>query len=232
MIGNAREHIRRYIDALIAHSHDQELRLREFFKSLEGQAFTWYTSLLPGSFLSWNDIVIQFMKKFSTVDERLPDLQQERQRVSEGLLDYIHRLKDLSLIYYDPVEEERFLDICIVGMSFEYEPYLDNLQIPIFTRLVEDARRTSMSVKIPSKGLTSQTTVAPKQSWKKESKKIEAAMVEETKKVTKGKKRERSSIPPPFSISTKELYSILDAWVKDGVVVLPKCKREPIKEKK
>ena len=74
MIGNAREHIRRYIDALIAHSHDQELRLREFFKSLEGQAFTWYTSLLPGSFLSWNDMVIQFMKKFSTLDERLPDL--------------------------------------------------------------------------------------------------------------------------------------------------------------
>ena len=78
MIGNAREHIRRYVDALTAHSHDQELRLREFFKSLEGQAFTWYTSLLPRSFLSWNDMVIQFMKKFSTLDERLPDLQQER----------------------------------------------------------------------------------------------------------------------------------------------------------
>ena len=74
MIGNAKEHIRRYIDALIAHSHDQELRLREFFKSLEGQAFTWYTCLLPRSFLSWNDMVIQFMKKFSTLDERLPDL--------------------------------------------------------------------------------------------------------------------------------------------------------------
>ena len=184
MIGNAKEHIRRYIDALIAHSHDQELRLREFFKSLEGQAFTWYTSLLPRSFLSWNDMVIQFMKKFSTLDERLPDLQQERQRASEGLLDYIHRLRDLSLIYYDHVEEERLVDICIVGMSFEYHPYLDNLQIPIFTRLVEDARRTSMLVKKPSKSLTSQTTVAPKQSWKKESKKIEAAMVEETKKVT------------------------------------------------
>ena len=30
---NDREHIRQYVDALMAHSHDQELRLREFSKS-------------------------------------------------------------------------------------------------------------------------------------------------------------------------------------------------------
>ena len=64
MIGNAIEHIRRYMDALTAHSHDYELRLREFSKSLEGQALTWYTSLLPGLVLSWNDLVTQLMKKF------------------------------------------------------------------------------------------------------------------------------------------------------------------------
>ena len=63
MTGNAREHIRQYVDALTAHSHDHELRLREFFKSLEGCAFTWYTSLALGSVLSWNDLAIQFMKK-------------------------------------------------------------------------------------------------------------------------------------------------------------------------
>lgn len=34
---NAREHIKRYVDFLAAYSHDHELRLREFFKSLEGQ---------------------------------------------------------------------------------------------------------------------------------------------------------------------------------------------------
>ena len=73
---------------------------------------------------------------------------------------------------------------------------------------------------------------ATKQPWRRESKKVEVVMVEESKKATKGKKRERSSIPPPFTISTKELYSILEAWLKDGVVVLPKCKHEPIDEEK
>ena len=57
-------------------------------------------------------------------------------------------------------------------------------------------------------------------------------MVEELNKVTKGKKRQRSGIPPPFSISVEELYGILEAWVKDGMVVLPECKRELTQEEK
>ena len=36
-------------------------------------------------------------------------------------------------------------------------------------------------------------------------------MVEELKKTTEGKKRERSGIPPPFFVSVDELYSNLEA---------------------
>ena len=55
-------------------------------------------------------------------------------------------------------------------------------------------------------------------------------MVEEPKTVAKDKKKERGSIPH-FTVSTEELNSVLEAWVKDGVVVLPKCKHEPTNEK-
>nr|POE69454.1 hypothetical protein CFP56_34039 [Quercus suber] len=91
MTGNAREHIRWYVDVLMAHSHDHELRLREFSKYLEGRAFTWYTSLALRLVLSWNDLATQFMKKFFALEEKLTllDLQHEKQRVSEGLLEYI-----------------------------------------------------------------------------------------------------------------------------------------------
>ena len=152
--GNTREHIRWYVDALIAHSHDHELRLREFSKSLESRAFTWYTSFAPGSILSWNDLATQFMKKFFTLEEKLTllDLQHEKQRVFEGLLEYIRRFQDLSLLCYNPVEEERLVDVCIAGMLYEYRPYLKNLQISSFTRFVEATGRTSMSVRKPSKG--------------------------------------------------------------------------------
>ena len=52
-------------------------------------------------------------------------------------------------------------------------------------------------------------------------------MAKESKKAAKAKKRERG-----FTVSTEELYSILEAWVKDGVVVFPECKCEPIDEEK
>nr|POE53939.1 hypothetical protein CFP56_53441 [Quercus suber] len=158
-----------YVDALIV-----ELRLREFSKSLEGRAFTWYTSLTPGSVLSWNDLATQFMKKFFTLKEKLTlsDQQCEKQMMSEGLLEYIRR------------------------------------------------------------GSTSQAVSTPKQPWRREGKKVEVAVAEDPKKVVKNKKRERGGILPPFTISTKKLYSILEAWLKDDVVVLLECKCEPTKEEK
>ena len=63
-------------------------------------------------------------------------------------------------------------------------------------------------------------------------------MVKELKKAAKGRERERerererSGIPHPFSVLVEELYSILEAWMKDGMVVLPECKHEPKKEEK
>nr|POE45832.1 hypothetical protein CFP56_75818 [Quercus suber] len=80
----------------------------------------------------------------------------------KGLLGYIHRFRDLSLICYDLVKEKRLVDICIASMLYEYHLYIENLQIPSFTRLVEASKRTSMSVRKPSKSLTLQTISAPK----------------------------------------------------------------------
>ena len=64
----------------------------------------------------------------------------------------------------------------------------------VFTGLVEAFRRTSMLVKKPSKGSTSQITSTPRQPWKRESKKVDVAMVEEPKKAAKGRKREREVV--------------------------------------
>ena len=42
----------------------------------------------------------------------------------------------------------------------------------------------------------------------------------------------RGSNPPPFTVSTEELYNILEAWLKDGVVVLLECKPKSTDEEK
>ena len=89
-----------------------------------------------------------------------------------------------------------------------------------------------MSVRKPSKGLTSQTMSVPRQLLRRENKKMEVVMTKEFKKMAKGKKRDRGGIPPPFTVSIKELYSILEAWVKNGVVTLLECKHDPTEEEK
>ena len=146
------------------------------------------------------------MKNFFTLEEKLTllDLQHEKQRVFDGLLEYIHRFKDLSL------EEERLVDVCIAGMLYEYQPYLENLQISSFTRLVESTRRTSMSVRKPLKGLTSQAVSASRQPWRTEIK-VEVAMTEKPTKIAKGKKRDKGGIPLPFTVSTVSTLG-LEKW--------------------
>ena len=69
------------------------------------------------------------MKKLFALEEKLTlsDLQHEKQRVFEGLLEYIPRFQDISLLCYDLVVEERLVDVCIAGMLYEYRPYLENL---------------------------------------------------------------------------------------------------------
>ena len=152
--------------------------------------------------MSWNDLAMQFMKKIFTLEEKLTlsDLQHEKQRVSKGLLEYICKFRDLSLLCYDPVEEEMLVDVYITSMLYEYRPYLENLQISSFKKLVEAARRTSMSVGKPSKGSTSQAVGAPRQPWRRENKKVEVTVTEEPKKVAEGKKRDRWYSPSFYCV--------------------------------
>ena len=52
--GNPKEHVNRFLDAMGSHARDHDLRLKEFSKSLTDRAYTWYTSLTPGSIQNWN----------------------------------------------------------------------------------------------------------------------------------------------------------------------------------
>ena len=78
--GNAKEHMRCFVDVLTAHSHDHDLRMKEFSKSFEGHTFSWYASLAPGSRFGWNDLAMHFMKKLFPVDDRVTvaDLGREK----------------------------------------------------------------------------------------------------------------------------------------------------------
>ena len=123
----------------------------------------------------------------------------------------------------------------MVGMLYEYKPYLENLQIMSFARLIEAVRRTSHSVKKPSKGATGGSSSATRKLWKREreGKNIEVAMVEEPKKDYPSRKRERRDEPsPPINIPEEDFLELLSAWIKDGVVTIPPINKEPSHEER
>lgn len=128
-------------------------------------------------------------------DSRNQNLQQERPEVSKGLLDYIHWFGALFLMCYDPVDEEILVDICIAGMLIKYRPYMENLQLPSFTKLVGFARKTNVSLRKPIKSSTSHTPNVSKPPWKWESKKrsIFHDKVAKVKLVIKNATRERQA---------------------------------------
>uniref|UniRef100_A0A2N9FFM0 RNA-directed DNA polymerase n=1 Tax=Fagus sylvatica TaxID=28930 RepID=A0A2N9FFM0_FAGSY len=50
-------HISKFIDSMGAYAGNGDLCLREFSKSLDDRAYTWYTTLPPGSVKAWEDMI-------------------------------------------------------------------------------------------------------------------------------------------------------------------------------
>ena len=55
--GSAMEHMSRFIHTMDPYAGDRELCLREFAKSLVDRAYTWYTTLRPGSIKTWDEMM-------------------------------------------------------------------------------------------------------------------------------------------------------------------------------
>ena len=74
------------------------LRVRLFSLSLTGTAFSWFSSLVPGSILNWNQLERKFHDHFFSgeIEIRLLDLTSVKQNRDESVLDYFERFKALK----------------------------------------------------------------------------------------------------------------------------------------
>ncbi|CAL9005414.1 unnamed protein product, partial [Prunus brigantina] len=148
--GSPKEHVNRFIDALGPHARDYNLRLREFSKSLTDRAYTWYTTLAPGSVRSWEDLASRFCKRYFQHEERVTttQLNNTRQKHGEDPVNFVRRFRDLALDCYDEKNEETLVEICISNIVADYRVYVENIGIIQFSRLLEAVRKTSISVKL------------------------------------------------------------------------------------
>ena len=67
--GSAKEHLLKFIETLEVYGFDDDLKLKEFSKSLTEKAYTWYVNLPPGSVDSWGTMCKMFVEKFFSIQE-------------------------------------------------------------------------------------------------------------------------------------------------------------------
>ena len=95
--------------------------VKQFVRSLKGNAFYWYTNLEPNSIYSWEQLDHEFLNRFYSTRRTVSmiDITNTRQRKDERVIDFINRWKNTSLNCKDRLSEASTIEICIQGMHWE-----------------------------------------------------------------------------------------------------------------
>jgi hypothetical protein len=200
-----------------------DLCLREFSKSLDDKAYTWYTTLPPRTVKTWKDMVELFCGKYFQVEEKitLVNLHSTKQASGEYLLHYIHHFCDISLDCYGNYEESELVRVCIDNMLPEFRAHLENLDLSRFAQLLQKARKTALSIK---------PHIEKPREKKSQPQVLTVSTVNNKRKKSTEKLFEEP--PPPVPCTTEEMIAILDKWVADGIVKLSEAQKKATKEHK
>ena len=143
--GSVVKHVSRFVHTMGPYAGDRELCLREFTKSLVDRAYTWYTTVRPGSIKTWDEMMERFCAKYYPDEDKVTfqSLLMVRQRPREDPVLFIKRFEDVSLDCYRDHEEKELIETCISNMLFDYRLNLENLCITQFVDLLQRTRRTA-----------------------------------------------------------------------------------------
>ena len=113
------EHVSQYVLQLEEACLNDALRVRLFSLSLTGTAFSWFSSLAPGSILNWNQLERKFHDHFYSgeAEIRLLDLTSIKQNRDESVLDYFQRFKALkNWCFNSSLSEKDLADLAFNGL--------------------------------------------------------------------------------------------------------------------
>ncbi|KAL0456117.1 UNVERIFIED_CONTAM: hypothetical protein Slati_0950900 [Sesamum latifolium] len=94
--------------------------VKQFVRSLKGNAFDWYTDLEAGSIDGWEQLEQEFLNRFYSTRRTVSmvELINSRQWKEEPVIDYINRWRNLSLNCKDRLFEASAIEMCIQGMHW------------------------------------------------------------------------------------------------------------------
>ena len=117
--GNPRQHVAHFVKTCNNAGTYGDLMAKQFFRSLKGNAFDWYTNLAPGFIDSWNQMEREFLNCFYSTRRTISmiELTNSKKWKEELVIDYIQRWRNLSLNCKDQLSEAFVIEMCIQGMN-------------------------------------------------------------------------------------------------------------------
>ena len=148
VIGDPKQHVRRYLNIAEMNGLDEKQTLHAFLLSLMGGASRWYYSLDPSKTKVWNELVELFVDQFifnTMIDVTLRDLETTIQGVGETFSKYMTDGRPKSLECSIRPNEKDQININIQNLLLAYNSRLLSLPISSFGKLcycgtrIEDA---------------------------------------------------------------------------------------------
>ncbi|KAK4383809.1 hypothetical protein Sango_2741200 [Sesamum angolense] len=145
--GNPKQHVAHFVETCNNAGTYGDHLVKQFVRSLKGNAFDWYTDLEAGSINGWEHLEQEFLNRFYNTRRTVSmvELTNSRQWKEEPVVDYINRWRNLSLNCKDRLSEASAIEMCIQGMHWELCYILQAIKPNTFEDLATRAHGIKMS---------------------------------------------------------------------------------------
>ncbi|XP_012828827.1 PREDICTED: uncharacterized protein LOC105950052 [Erythranthe guttata] len=145
---NPKQHIAHFIETCNNAGTNGDLLVKQFVRSLKGNAFDWYVDLEPESINSWEEMEHEFLNRFYSTRRTVSmiELTNAKQWKDEPIVDYINRWRALSLNCKDKLSEVSAIEMCIQGIHWGLLYILQGIKPRNFEELATRAHDMELSI--------------------------------------------------------------------------------------